>query len=215
MLTEAGIARIEELCKHYPNKKSALVPALYVAQREYGGWLPREAMVEVAEVLELPESHVFGVASFYSMFYRRPVGKTLVQVCTTSPCQLRGACEIVEVFKKKLGIEVGQTTPDGEFTLQEVECLAACHEAPMAQINEDYYFQLDEAKIDEIVAALKKGEKPPYAEFEKFFGNAHPITLTDEELGINTHGISRAENIEKKEKPVEDAATAESSATTT
>jgi NADH-quinone oxidoreductase E subunit len=215
MLTEAGIARIEELCKHYPNKKSALVPALYVAQREYGGWLPREAMVEVAEVLELPESHVFGVASFYSMFYRRPVGKTLVQVCTTSPCQLRGACETVEVFKKKLGIEVGQTTPDGEFTLQEVECLAACHEAPMAQINEDYYFQLDEAKIDEIVAALKKGEKPPYAEFEKFFGNAHPITLTDEELGINTHGISRAENIEKKEKPVEDAATAESSATTT
>jgi hypothetical protein len=158
---------------------------------------------------------VFGVASFYSMFYRRPVGKTLVQVCTTSPCQLRGACETVEVFKKKLGIEVGQTTPDGEFTLQEVECLAACHEAPMAQINEDYYFQLDEAKIDEIVAALKKGEKPPYAEFEKFFGNAHPITLTDEELGINTHGISRAENIEKKEKPVEDAATAESSATTT
>lgn len=206
MLTEAGITRIEELCKEYPNKKSAVVPALYVAQREYGGWLPREAMVEVAEVLELPESHVFGVASFYSMFYRKPVGKTLVQVCTTSPCQLRGACEIVEVFKNKLGIEVGQTTPDGEFTLQEVECMAACHEAPMAQINEDYYFQLDEAKVDEIIAALKKGEKPPYAEFEKFFGNAHPITLTDEELGINTRGISRAEPIEKKEKPVEETA---------
>ena len=93
MLTEAGIARIEEICKNYPNKKSALVPALYVAQREYGGWLPREAMVEVAEVLDLPESHVFGVASFYSMFYRRPQGKTLVQVCTTSPCRLRGACK--------------------------------------------------------------------------------------------------------------------------
>jgi NADH-quinone oxidoreductase E subunit len=206
MLTEAGIARIEELCKEYPNKKSAIVPALYVAQREYGGWLPREAMVEVAEVLELPESHVFGVASFYSMFYRKPAGKTLVQVCTTSPCQLRGACEAVEIFKKKLGIEVGETTPDGEFTLLEVECMAACHEAPMAQINEDYYFQLDEAKIDEILAALRKGEKPPYAEFEKFFGNAHPITLTDEELGINTHGITRAEKIEKKEKPVEEAA---------
>jgi NADH-quinone oxidoreductase subunit E len=208
MLTEAGIARIEELCKEYPNKKSAVVPALYVAQREYGGWLPREAMVEVAEVLELPETHVFGVASFYSMFYRRPVGKTLVQVCTTSPCALRGACEAVEIFKQKLGIEVGETTPDGEFTLQEVECLAACHEAPMAQINEDYYFQLDEAKIDEIITALRKGEKPPYAEFDKFFGNAHPIALTDEELGIDTRGISRADKVEKKEKPVEEAATA-------
>jgi NADH-quinone oxidoreductase E subunit len=208
MLTEAGIARIEELCKEYPNKKSAIVPALYVAQRDYGGWLPREAMVEIAEVLELPESHVFGVASFYSMFYRKPAGKTLVQVCTTSPCQLRGACEAVEIFKKKLGIEVGETTPDGEFTLLEVECMAACHEAPMAQINEDYYFQLDEAKIDEILAALRKGEKPPYAEFEKFFGNAHPITLTDEELGINTQGITRAEKIEKKEKPAEEEAAA-------
>lgn len=208
MLTDAGIARIEEICKGYPNKKSAVVPALYVAQREYGGWLPREAMVEVAEVLDLPESHVFGVASFYSMFYRRPVGKTLVQVCTTSPCVLRGACETVELFKKKLGIEVGETTPDGEFTLMEVECLAACHEAPMAQINEDYYFRLDEAKVDEIVDALKKGEKPQCAEFEKFFGNAHPITLTDAELGIDISGIELAPPVEKIVKPAAEETTA-------
>ena len=208
MLTEAGIARIEELCTEYPNKKSALVPALYVAQREYGGWLPREAMVEVAEVLDLPESHVFGVASFYSMFYRSAVGKNLVQVCTTSPCQLRGACEIVEVFKKRLGINVGETTADGEFTLQEVECLAACHEAPMAQINEDYFFQLDEAKVDEIVSALQKGEKPQSAEFNKFFGNAHPITLSDEELGIYLSGIQMAAPVEKIAKPAEEPAAA-------
>lgn len=208
MLSDAGIARIEEICKEYPNKKSALVPALYVAQREYGGWLPREAMVEVAEVLDLPESHVFGVASFYSMFYRRPVGKTLVQVCTTSPCRLRGACEAVELFKQKLGIEVGETTSDGQFTLQEVECMAACHEAPMAQINEDYYFQLDEAKIDEIVEALKKGEKPAGAEFDKFFGNAHPITLSDEELGIDVNGIEPAKPVEKKAKPETEEAAA-------
>lgn len=207
MLTEAGIARIEEIVKEYPIKKSAIIPALYVAQREYGGWLPREAMVEVAEVLDLPESHVFGVASFYSMFYRKPVGKNLVQVCTTSPCAMRGACEVVEMFKNKLVVEVGETTPNGEFTLQEVECLAACHEAPMAQINEDYYFKLDEAKITGIVAALKKGEKPQSAEFEQFFGNAHPITLTDEELGIDISGISPAPAVEKKEKLTE-AATA-------
>jgi NADH-quinone oxidoreductase subunit E len=205
MLSEAAIARIEEICKEYPNKKSAVVPALYVAQREYGGWLSREALEDVAEVLDLPDSHVLGVASFYSMFYREPVGKVLVQVCTTSPCALRGACDAVNAFKKELGIGVGETTADGQFTLQEVECLAACHEAPMAQINEDYYFQLDEKKISEIVAAFKKGEKPPYAEFDKHFGNAHPITLTDEELGIDVRGISRAENVTKIEKPAEEA----------
>jgi NADH:ubiquinone oxidoreductase subunit E len=108
MLTDAGIARIEEICKEYPNKKSALVPALYVAQREYGGWLPREAMVEVAEVLDLPESHVYAVASFYSMFYLKPMGQNIVQVCTTSPCELRGARDAVECFKKRLGISQGE-----------------------------------------------------------------------------------------------------------
>jgi NADH-quinone oxidoreductase E subunit len=205
MLSEAAVARIEEICQEYPNKKSAVVPALYVAQREYGGWLSREALEDVAEVLDLPDSHVLGVASFYSMFYRQPVGKVLVQVCTTSPCALRGAGEAVECFKKKLGINAGETTPDGQFTLQEVECLAACHEAPMAQINEDYYFRLDEAKIDEIIEAYKKGEKPSYAEFEKHFGNAHPITLTDEVLGIDVRGIGPAVPVEKKEKPPEEA----------
>jgi hypothetical protein len=108
-------------------------------------------------------------------------------------------------LKKKLGIGVGETTPDGLFQLQEVECMAACHEAPMAQINEDYYFKLDEAKIDEIIEAYKKGEKPPYAEFGRCFGNAHPITLTDEELGIDVTGITPAEPVEKKAKPVEEA----------
>lgn len=208
MLSDAAVARIEDLCKEYPNKKSAVVPALYVAQRDYGGWLPREAMEEVADVLDLPESHVLGVASFYSMFYRKPVGRTLVQVCTTSPCALRGACEAVEIFKNKLSIGVGETTEDGLFTLQEVECMAACHEAPMAQINEDYYFQLDEAKIDEIIAAFRAGTKPPYAEFEKHFGNAHPITLTDAELGIDVSGIEPAPPVQKIEKPAEEPAPA-------
>ena len=203
MLSDAGIARIEEIVKEYPIKKSAIIPALYVAQREYGGWLPREAMEEVAEVLDLPASHVFGVASFYSMYYRKPVGRVLVQICTTSPCALRGAAEAVECFSRKLGIGVGETTEDGQFTLQEVECLAACHEAPMVQINEDYFFQLDEQKIDEIIEAYRRGDKPPYAEFEKHFGNAHPVTLSDEELGINVFGIGPAIPVEKKLQPAE------------
>jgi NADH:ubiquinone oxidoreductase subunit E len=136
MLTEAHIARIEEICKEYPIKKSALVPALYVAQRAYGGWLPREAMVEVAEVLDLPESHVYAVASFYSMFYLKPVGKNVVPDLHHQPCELRGARGAVDLFKQKLGVNVGETTEDGNFTLMEVECLAACDKAPMCQINE-------------------------------------------------------------------------------
>ena len=137
MLTEANIARIEEICTEYPDRKSALVPALFVAQRAYGGWLPKEAMIEVAEVLDLPDSHVYAVASFYSMFYLKPVGKHIIQVCTTTPCELRGAQEAVVMIEKRLGIKRGETTPDGNFTLMEVECLAACDKAPMCQINED------------------------------------------------------------------------------
>ena len=203
MLSDAAVRRIEEIVKEYPDKKSALVPALYVAQREYGGWLPREALIEVAEELDLPESHVYAVASFYSMFYLKPVGQYVVQVCTTSPCELRGAGEIVQCFKKRLGIGLHETTPDGKFTLTEVECLAACHEAPMAQINEDYYVYLTEEKVNEIISALEGGEKPPYAEFDRNWMNAHPITLSDEELGIDVRGIQPAEPIQKKQ-PAED-----------
>ena len=208
MLSSAAVNRIQEIVKEYPNTKSAIIPALYIAQREYGGWVPREAIVEVAEELDLPESHVYGVASFYSMFNKKPVGQNLVQLCTTSPCGLRGAAEAAECFKKRLGVGHGQTTADGKFTFMEVECLAACHLAPMAQINEDYYVQLDEAKIDEIISALERGEKPPYAEFEQNYGNAHPIALSDEEMGIDVSGITRAKPVEKKEKPVEEAAPA-------
>ena len=205
MLKDADIARIQELVKEYPNAKSALVPALYVAQRAYGGWLPREAMVEVAEELNLSESHVYGVASFYSMFFLRPVGRNVVQMCTTSPCGLRGAREISECFKKRLGIGEGETTSDGKFTYMEVECLAACHEAPMAQINEDYYMQLDEKKVDEIVSALEQGKKPPYAEFGVDWKNAHPIAIGDVEFGIDVSGIVPAPPVVKKEKAAEAA----------
>ena len=208
MLSDAAVARIQEIIKEYPNTKSALIPALYIAQREYGGWLPREAMVEVAEELDLPESHVYAVASFYSMFYRKPVGENLIQVCTTSPCKLRGADHIVECFKKRLGLGIGETSADNKFTLTEVECLAACHEAPMAQINEDYYVNLTAEKVDEIISALERGAKPADAEFEQFWMNAHPVTLSDEELRIDLRGIKRAEPIQKKEEPAEEAAPA-------
>lgn len=208
MLSDGAVKRIEELVKEYPNPKSALVPALYVAQRDAGGWLPRAALIEVAEELDLPESHVYAVASFYSMFFLKPVGENVIQVCTTSPCGLRGANEIVTCFKNKLGIGLHETTADGKFTLMEVECLAACDVAPMAQINEDYYVNITEERVDEIIAALSRGEKPPYAEFKQNLKGAHPIAFTDEELGIDVTGIHVADPIVKKEKPAEPAPTA-------
>jgi len=208
VLNDAAVARIEELCKEYPHRKSALVPALYVAQRANGGWLSREAMNEVADELDLPESHVYAVASFYSMFFLKPIGENVIQVCTTSPCELRGARGAVDCFKQKLGIEVGETTADGKFTLMEVECLAACDRAPMAQINEDYYLDIDEARAEEIIAALSRGEKPPYAEFEMNLKGAHPIAFSDEEFGIDVSGIEAVPAVVKKPKPAPEAATA-------
>lgn len=205
VLNDAAVDRIQEICKEYPNKKSALVPALYVAQRANGGWLSREAMIEVAEELDLPESHVYAVASFYSMFFLKPLGENVIQVCTTSPCELRGARGAVDCFKHKLGIEVGETTADGKFTLMEVECLAACDRAPMAQINEDYYLDIDEKRCQEIIDALSQGRKPPYAEFDMNLKGAHPIAFNDAEFGIDVSGIEPAAPIVKKEKPVEEA----------
>lgn len=205
MLSDAAIDRIQQLVKDYPNTKSALVPALYTAQRDNGGWLSRAVMVEVAEELSLPESHVFGVATFYSMFYFEPVGKHLVQVCGTSPCRLRGAEHAIECFKNKLGIEVGQTTDDGEFTLQEVECMAACHLAPMAQINEDYFFHLTDERIEDILSNLRRGEKPEYAEFAGMWNNGHPISWSDAELAHDVSHLTPAPPIQKKEAPVEAA----------
>lgn len=208
MMSDAAIARLEEIKKEYPNQKSALVPALYIAQREYGGWLPKEALREVAEELDLSDTHVYAVASFYSMFFLKPVGQNVIQVCTTSPCELRGAQETLQCFKKKLGIGLHETTPDGKFTLIEVECLAACDRAPMAQINEDYYLDIDEARVDEIIEHLSRGEKPAYAEFEKNLGGAHPIAFSDEEFGIDVSGITPAAPVVKVEKPKEEAAPA-------
>jgi NADH-quinone oxidoreductase subunit E len=149
------IARLEE---RYPQAKSALLPALHLAQREHGGWLSDEVMAEVAQVMGLPPAEVRSVTSFYTMFNRQPVGKYLVQVCTNISCSLLGAEHIVEHLKRKLGIEVGETTPGGLFTLLEVECLGSCGTAPMMQVNDAYHENLTVERVDAILAELAKGE---------------------------------------------------------
>lgn len=134
---------MEAILSIYPegHKRAAMIPLLDLAQRQHG-WLPISAMHKVAEVLELPNMRVYEVATFYTMFMRKPTGKYHVQVCTTTPCWLRGSDEVLEVCKKKLGINVGETSKDMKFTISEVECLGACVNAPMVAINDDYYVSI-------------------------------------------------------------------------
>ena len=146
----------------YPKGRqaSAVLPLLDLAQRQNDGWLSRPAMDHVAEVLDMAPIRVYEVATFYSMYNLKPVGKHHVQVCTTTPCWLRGSDEVLDACKKRLGVEPGETTADGNFTLDEVECLAACVNAPMIQIADDYYEDLDAQSVTQILDDLAAGKTP-------------------------------------------------------
>ncbi|CAB01203.1 putative NADH dehydrogenase [ubiquinone] flavoprotein 2, mitochondrial [Caenorhabditis elegans] len=159
--TSENQERIKAIMDIYPegHKAGALIPLLDLAQRQHG-WLPISAMHEVAKILEVPRMRAYEVATFYTMFNRQPVGKYFLQVCATTPCMLRGAETITETIEKKLGIHAGETTKDGLFTLAEVECLGACVNAPMIQINDDYFEDLTPKDVNEILDDLKAGRKP-------------------------------------------------------
>ncbi len=146
----------------YPEGReaSATMPLLTLAQRQNDNWLPRAAMDVVADMVGLPSIRVYEVATFYTMYNLEPVGKNYVQVCTNISCLIKGADDVFKVCKNKLGIENGETTEDGQFTLLEVECLGACVNAPMMQINDDYYEDLDPASTEKILDALARGETP-------------------------------------------------------
>jgi len=148
------LKKFEETVNRYPKKEAAMLPVLCLAQQEFGH-LGEEAIAYVAKILQQPPARVHGVVSFYTMLNMKPVGRHHIQVCRTLPCALRGAEKITGFLKQKLGIELGQTTADRRFTLTEVECLASCGTAPMMQINDDYYENLTEAKVTEILESLK------------------------------------------------------------
>ncbi len=160
--TAENLAKAEKVITKYPTGRqaSAVIPLLDLAQRQSGNWLPKAAIRYVAEFLEMPEIRVFEVASFYTMFNLDPVGRHFIQVCRTTPCWLRGSDAITKVCKEKLGISLGETTADGKFTLAEVECLGACANAPMAQINDDYYEDLTAENIARVIDDLSAGRKP-------------------------------------------------------
>lgn len=160
--TPENLARAEKIIAKYPagRQASAVIPLLDIAQRQNDNWLPQTVMDYVADFLEMPRIRVYEVASFYTMFNLKPVGKNFVQVCTTTPCWLRGSADIVSTCKKKLGIGVGETTADGQFTLTEVECLGACVNAPMVQINDDFYEDLTPEIMEKMIDNLKAGKQP-------------------------------------------------------
>lgn len=154
------LALAQRIIKRYPEgkQKSALLPLLHVAQAEFGGWLSPETMDYVGSLLNIKPIEVYEVASFYTMYNLKPVGKCLIEVCQTGPCWLRGADDIVEHFEKKLNIKVGETTADGMFTLKTVECLGSCGTAPMLQCGADYYENLTTEKVDTLIEKLRATE---------------------------------------------------------
>lgn len=156
-----NIEKVNETLKRYPQKQAAVMPALWIAQ-EQNGWISNEVMVEVAKVLDMNPEDVLGVVTFYTMYHQKPMGKYHIQVCTNVSCMLRGAYEIYEDLKKKLGIDNMQVTPDQKLSLEEVECMGSCGTAPMIAVNEDFYENVSVDKVEEILKSLtptlSKGE---------------------------------------------------------
>lgn len=151
--TEEQLKEVNALIARYPEgkQKSAIIPLLHLAQDTFGGWLDVPVMDYVAELLHILPIEVYEVATFYSMFNTRPVGKYLLEVCRTGPCMLNGSDQIIDYIKEKLGISEGETTPDGLFTLKPAECLGACGYAPMMQLGKTYREHLTREKIDRLI----------------------------------------------------------------
>ena len=156
--SDKKLSQFNEILQRYPagKQKSALLPVLHLAQEEFGGWLSVEAMDYVAWLLKIQPIEVYEVATFYSMYNLKPVGKFVFEVCQTGPCMLNGSDQIIDYIKQKLNIEVGGTTADGLFTLKTVECLGACGYAPMMQLGKNYREHLTKEKVDKIIEECRK-----------------------------------------------------------
>ena len=161
--TPENLEKAKAYIAKYPpgRQQSAVLPLLDLAQRQLNNWLPRAAMNYVGDLLAMPHIRVYEVATFYTMFNLRPVGRWFLQACTTTPCWLRGSDEVVAACKRKLGVDIGGSTADGLFTLVEVECLGACVNAPILQVNDDFYEDMDAASTERLLDALREGKPPP------------------------------------------------------
>jgi NADH-quinone oxidoreductase E subunit len=151
--------KIAALCERYPSKQPVVLAALHLAQKEVGH-LSDDALKLVARTLDLPYAHVYGVATFYTMFRREPGGTNTIRMCTNISCMLRGGYEVLEAFEKRLGVKKGGTTPDKKFTIVEEECIAACANAPCAVVGTKYYLDLTPADVDKVIAELNANPRP-------------------------------------------------------
>ena len=158
--TDENLDRIKDIISKYPKgrQQSAIIPVLDLAQRQNNGWLTKNIIEKVSNTLDMSFIRVMEVATFYSMFNLQPVGKNFIQVCRTTPCWLRGSNELLKIAKDVTGCDIGQTSEDNNFTLVEVECLGACCNAPMVQINDDYYEDLSEKNFKELLLKIKNNE---------------------------------------------------------
>lgn len=156
--SDQKLKEVEKIIQRYPEgkQKSALLPVLHLAQEEFGGWLSAETMDYVATVLNLQPIEVYEVATFYSMYNLKPVGRYMFEVCQTGPCMLNGSDNIIKYIHEKLGIKPGETTTDGMFTLKTVECLGACGYAPMMQLGKTYREHLTKEKVDAIIEECRR-----------------------------------------------------------
>lgn len=166
--SEELLKKIQEIISRYPEgrQKSAILPVLHLVQKNSGGWLSIPVMDNVAELLSLEPIEVYEVASFYSMFNLKPIGHCMIEFCHTGPCMVVGVEKIMDYTLNKLGIKLGETTPDGKFTVKGVECLGSCGTAPMAQIGKFYYEHLTEEKIDKIIDIFSSPDSDTFKKYE-------------------------------------------------
>jgi NADH-quinone oxidoreductase subunit E len=154
-LSDAGRAELDALRSRYPTTEAVLIPALHIAQREWGGWLPDEAIEAVAAELDLPPAKVYGVVTFYDLFHQHPVGRHRIRVCTNLSCQLRGADEIVALLHQELSVGEDEVTPDGRCSYVHFECLGSCDTAPMMMVDDDYHENLTPQRVRRVLKELK------------------------------------------------------------
>jgi NADH-quinone oxidoreductase subunit E len=157
-VSEPFFAEVDKLAAPYPDRRSAILPALRLAQEEHGGWLPPEALQEVAEAIGVAPAQVEAVASFYDMLHLAPVGRHMVEVCTNISCALVGAQQVLEAFERELGVRPGETSEDGEFTLRAIECAGGCGQAVVVVVDEEYHEPVRPEDVPGIVEELKRGD---------------------------------------------------------
>lgn len=183
--TSENKRKIKQILAKYPKdrKASAVLPLLDLAQRQHDNWVPMKAVEEIASILDMAEIRVLEVASFYTMINMRPVGRYFIQACGTTPCWLRGSDDVMRCIYDKLGIRSGETSACGKFSLLEVECLGACVNAPMVQINDDYYEDLDYQSMTTLIEKLSDDDVPPAGSVKGRVGSqaeSGPTTLAGE-----------------------------------